>query len=384
VNAPTDTYDTFRRFLTHPFGKGAAILLVWLMIGALFSVQSHYYQMSFGQPVNWMGDLLRNSVYTALWAFCTPFILMSARRYRIERNRWALRLLTHLLIALLVAVIQRVLYSVALWLVTSPPQPLTPSLVLNSLLGYFDYGVYIYFIILFLDHALEYSNSFHREQLRAARLSADLTAVQLQALRAQMNPHFLFNTLNSIAVLIRDDPDSAIDMLDHLSALLRLTLTRMDTQEVPLEEELKFLDRYCLIEQARFGDRLTVRKNIDPAVLHALVPYLVLQPLVENAVRHGIGRTPGPGTIEIGAVRENGILRLTVSDTGPGISNDTSASTQEGIGIANTQKRLAHLYGDAQHFELKNRNQEGLLVTVAIPYHVDRSTPPDLHGDEAR
>jgi sensor histidine kinase YesM len=180
----------------------------------------------------------------------------------------------------------------------------------------------------------------------------------------------LFNTLNAISVLIQENPKAANTMLVQLSDLLRMTLENVGTHEVPLKREMEFLDRYLQIQQTRFGDRLTVRRQIEPQVTEAFVPYLILQPLVENALRHGIGSLPGPGTVEISALRNNGMLNLKVRDTGPGILHPANSSQGLGIGLTNTQARLQQLYGDQHRLEIENVPDGGLQVSITLPYHL--------------
>jgi sensor histidine kinase YesM len=230
------------------------------------------------------------------------------------------------------------------------------------------YGFYIYFIILLLNHALEYYRRFQDEQLSASQLKAELAQAQLQALKMQLHPHFLFNTLNAIVVLIEEDPKAARAMLGQLSDLLRLTLDNVETQEVPLRQELEFLDQYLRIQQTRFGERLAIKKNIDPATIEASVPYLILQPLVENAIRHGVESVPGPAVIEISSSRQDGMLELRVRDTGPGLTNDSYTLSKRGVGLANTRGRLQRLYGERHRVELNNAEGGGLQATMLIPF----------------
>jgi sensor histidine kinase YesM len=156
-------------------------------------------------------------------------------------------------------------------------------------------------------------------------------------------------------------------MLGQLSDLLRLTLENVETQEVPLRQELEFLDQYLRIQQTRFGERLAIRKAIDPATVEASVPYLILQPLVENAIRHGVESVPGPAVIEISSSRHDGMLELRVCDTGPGLTNDSYTLSKRGVGLANTRARLQRLYGERHRFELSNAEGGGLRATMLIP-----------------
>jgi LytS/YehU family sensor histidine kinase len=202
--------------------------------------------------------------------------------------------------------------------------------------------------------------------LRASELEKRLAQARLQSLQSQMNPHFLFNTLHSISALMHKDVEAADRMVMKLSDLLRLALANTDTHEVPLKQELDFLDRYLEIEKTRFRERLSVEREFDPETLNARVPNLVLQPLVENAIRHGVERHARPGRIILRARKENGSLRLEVQDNGDGIQPGTK--NREGIGLSNTRSRLEQLYGRDQRFELQNVPSGGLLARVIIPF----------------
>ena len=211
-----------------------------------------------------------------------------------------------------------------------------------------------------------YYGRYRERELTASRLQGQLAHAQLQALRMQLNPHFLFNALNSISMLVRGNRnDEAVRMLAGLGDLLRGVLEEDRPNEVPLREELDFLGRYLAIEQIRAG-RLQVLVEVPPELMEACVPNLILQPLVENAIRHGIARSSAAGLVEIGAWRENGSLLLSVRDDGPGLAG--AESGREGVGLSNTRARLARMYGDRQRLELANAEGGGARVTIRLPY----------------
>jgi two-component system, LytTR family, sensor kinase len=190
----------------------------------------------------------------------------------------------------------------------------------------------------------------------------------------QLHPHFLFNTLHSISALVHKDPEAADRMIARLGDFLRLTLENSGAQEVSLQKELEFLKCYLEIERVRFRDRLTTRLDIDPQSLDTPVPNLILQPIVENALRHGVAPRSSPGRIEISAKRDNGSLRIQVRDNGPGLPaiSATNGRFREGLGLANTRARLAQLYGGSHRLELANAPEGGLVVTLEIPAHRGR------------
>jgi ligand-binding sensor domain-containing protein/signal transduction histidine kinase len=206
-------------------------------------------------------------------------------------------------------------------------------------------------------------------ELQGSQLESKLTQAQLQILEMQLQPHFLFNTLNGIMVLIREDPETASLMIARLSEFLRLTLESAGAQEVTLRRELEFLDRYVQIERLRFGDRLTVEQEVPHELLDAMVPNLILQPLVENAIRHGVSKRRGQALISIGVTRENGTLSIHVRDNGTGLPARDSADVKEGIGLSNTRARLRHLYGQKQRFELNSPPGGGVSVLLSLPFH---------------
>ncbi len=233
---------------------------------------------------------------------------------------------------------------------------------------FFNVRLLFYLLLLWLSlgvaQALDFYRKYRARDLHASRLEAQLVLAQLQVLKMQLQPHFLFNTLNAISALIHQDVEIADRMIARLGELLRTTLENAGTQEVTLHQELEFIAPYLEIEQARLGPRLSLRIDVDPAVMDALVPNLFLQPLVENAIRHGIAPQAGLGWIEITAARSESSLLLHVRDNGGGLSSNY----REGVGVSNTRARLQQLYGAAQTLTLSNHPEGGVLVTVTLPF----------------
>ncbi|MEK6286194.1 MAG: histidine kinase [Acidobacteriota bacterium] len=234
-----------------------------------------------------------------------------------------------------------------------------------------------YGTIFLVSYAIDYYRRHQEEEVKISRLKAELaeaqlqvTEAQLQALKMQLHPHFLFNTLNSISALLDEDVDAADQMLARLGDLLRMTLENSGAQEVTLQEELEFLRCYLEIEQVRFHDRLTVIMNIEPETLDARVPNLILQPIVENAIRHGIVSRIAPGQIEINAKRSGDTLQLEVKDNGRGLHRGEASSgrIKEGLGLTNTRARLEQLYRAAHRFELSDAPEGGLQVMLEFPF----------------
>ena len=237
-------------------------------------------------------------------------------------------------------------------------------------LGTFQFPTF--WAVLGVAHAFTFYKRSKERERRGVELEAHLTQARLEALRMQLNPHFLFNTLNSIASLVYDDPRAADAMIGSLSDLLRLSLNSSGRQEVSLREELHFLDRYLHIEQVRFGDRLRVEKDIDPESLDAQVPILILQPLVENAVKHGLEARLAPGVIAIAASHFGNALHLQVADTGRGIP--AGVALHEGVGLGNTRSRLRELYGKAAALDVRPREGGGFLVEITLPWRAAAAT----------
>jgi LytS/YehU family sensor histidine kinase len=245
-------------------------------------------------------------------------------------------------------------------------------------------GVAVYIQVCAVGHGIHYAREFRDRDLSASRLKEQLAQAQLQVLRMQLHPHFLFNTLNTISALIHKDVAAADRMLALLGDLLRDSFEKIGAHEVSLKQEIDFLDRYLEIERTRFQDRLIIEKSIDPGSLDARVPNLILQPLVENAIRHGISRRAGIGHVELSAQRDNGMLAISIRDNGPGLPQEEQISGRGGIGLANSQARLEQLYGRDHRFELRNRPGGGLEVVLAFPFKPMSDAPKRDEGPLGR
>jgi LytS/YehU family sensor histidine kinase len=239
------------------------------------------------------------------------------------------------------------------------------------------FNLLIYWVILAVSQAFDYYRKYRERELRAAELERSLVQAKLQALQMQLNPHFLFNTLHSISSLMHQDIEAADKMIVRLSELLRAALDHANTQQVALRKELELLKLYLAIEQIRFGGRLTVALEIPEETLEAQVPNLILQPLVENAIRHGIEPRKRPGVIQLRARRQNGELALEVSDNGTGLRE--GKPLREGVGLSNTRARLRELYGPAHHFEIRSEPDSGVRVALTIPFTIQKTAHEDPH-----
>ena len=307
------------------------------------------------------------------WAPLTPAIVWLARRYSLVEETWKRNLLIHLPAFLFISA----LHTAAATAITLSIKPFDNmgsgpftfwARFVSRLNGSFGSDLLVYGAVVGTCYALDYYRKYREREFLASRLEAQLAQAQLDSLRMQLHPHFLFNTLNSIVGLVRDNKNSAaVNMLVGLSDLLRHALEHSSRHEVELRAELNFIKLYLKIQEMRFSDRLQIEFDIDPATTKALVPNLILQPLTENALRHGIGRSADSGLIGISSAITNGHLRLTVYDNGAGLPDDWQMKGSTGIGLANTAARLQQLYDDNHQFDIRNRDGGGVEVVILMP-----------------
>jgi len=340
---------------------------VWTLLGALSAVRVMVTYAYSGNIVTWRRALVIALADWYVWALLAPVIAWLARRFAIERRSWARSLLVHLPASIFLTIIKMVIEFRLLQWLDPPSAQRYPVLQFPSTL-------FTYYAILGTIYALSYYRKYREHELKASQLQTQLAQALLQALKMQLHPHFLFNTLHAISSLMRRDIEAAERMITRLSDLLRLTLENAGAQETPLRQELEFLEGYLEIEQTRFRDRLHVKMEIEPETLDARVPNLILQPLVENAVRHGISPRAAPGLIEISARRYKNKLELQISDDGVGLPEGKRAQIKEGVGLANTRARLEQLYGADYRFDLNNQDKGGLAVCLTIPFRVDEKS----------
>ena len=333
-----------------------------------------------GEPPAPSAELLFAGGDWLLYAFLTPAAFAISQRWPLSRPHLARHSVVHLAMSLLfcaawagagtllrVALTPRALYY--------PP----PLYFVSWLFITFPFGVAVYLCVVGIEHAIRYFEEARRRELQMARLAEQLAGARYAALQAQVNPHFLFNTLNTIAVLVRDgDRPGAVRIVEQLGDVLRRTLSRERTDEVTLGDELDLVRQYLAIEQARFSDRLRPAFDVGASVLRAAVPSFAVQHLVENAIRHGIARRSGAGMVAVAARRDGDMLDVSVADDGAGV--EEGAASPKGHGLENSRERLRALYGDRASLSAVRRQPTGTIATLRVPYH----ELPTESGDVAR
>lgn len=375
--------ETADRVVQKPWRVWVYTFVLYTVLAIVLATQMFYTERLDGSHPQFLDLIKRGLASFWIYAALTPPVLWLCWRYPIQRNKYFLsRIVLHLVASLAFTAIH-VSVRIAVYPIrfNGVVQPVTPKLWRTMYLYFaFDNIVNLYAMIAILGHLMLNYRDLRVRELRSAQLEGKLARAQLSMLKMQLQPHFLFNTLHTVSALTRDNPDAAEDMLARLSDLLRQTLDNDTAQEVPLRAELDFLGRYLDIEQVRFADRLAVKIDLAPDTLDALVPNMVLQPLVENALRHGIGRKAQGGHLEIRSRREGGICMLSVQDSGPGFQQG-NGHMAEGIGLSNTRSRLEHLHPGKHELRLENVPEGGALVTLRIPFRTQ--VADEIPADEA-
>src|SRR5215471_968722 len=345
----------------------------WTLVSVIFAAIS--YAAAIGEnnkEFGFVSALRLNLVQFYVWAILSPLVFRFSRRFPIELRPLNVRnLLLYFPALISFAGIHQVIHLAVLWSITPRWRQKYPALI-DCYRAYFAFGFYIDLIIALLIvitvHALIYYQSFRASELAQSSLKTQLAQAQLRALKMQLHPHFLFNTLLSISSLVLEDPPKANSMIAQLGDFLRLTMENSNQQLVSLKEETEFLRCYLEIEQVRFGDRLTIALELEPQTLSVQVPHLILQPVVENAIQHAIAPRAERGHIIIEAKRLDSLLRVAVSDNGPGLTSNAIPSAKKCVGLTNVRTRLEQIYGPESRFELKNGGNGGLTVVMEIPF----------------
>jgi len=354
------------------------LALFWTLLGLSFGAISYSVAADGSKEVRAFPVFLMNFIKFYLWAALAPVIFVITKRFNFERrDTFLISFAVHLTACVLLAGIHSNVYSIIVWAFNISYFGSTPSIatLFQDFLffGNFYLGVLLYTLIVIIVQAYLFFDKQQAETMRNAEMQAELANAQLQALKMQLQPHFLFNALHSISSLNLVDPPKANRMIARLGEFLRLTLERSDEQMVTLNEELDFLRYYLEIEQIRFSDRLTVEFDIDAETISAEVPHLILQPLVENAVKHGIAPFAGEGRIKIRSQKIEKILLLQVKNDGAKnrVSLQTDGNSSGGTGLKNVRSRLVRIYGESFRFELSEGTDDGMTVDLEIPFAVE-------------
>src|ERR1041385_158920 len=344
----------------------ALIFAAWTLIVVTFSVQAYVFAVVRGRPDNFRHEFLVASSDWYIWVALTPLVLFFCRRFRITSDNWLSAVPLHLAFGIAISFLQLAI-QVRLNYILNPGYKLSYWRVVYFFATFKGHiNLLTYWVIVALNHGFYYYEQSRARELAWSRMEADLANAQLQVLNMQLHPHFLFNTLNSISTLISEDPQIARQMVLKLSELLRASLSKIDQPAVSLQQELELLDCYISIEQTRFKDRLAVEQEIDSSTLACEVPTMILQPLLENAVRHGIAKHKQADCISIVSQRSNGRLLLEVRNRIGSVENNGSPPAR-GIGLSNTRARLEQLYNGQHSFEIANREGGGVVVKLSLP-----------------
>ncbi len=362
----------------NPVRKWLVIIAVFTAISVYFTIQRLAIHASQGTTINWPQHLLD---YTGwyIWALLTPFVLRISSKYPLQKRMWVKHTAIHLIALGTCWLVATVALSAVRWAANLGEYGFFESLPVYIARSPFSLDIICYSTIIAIESALRYHRRFESGKIRTIKLTSQLARARLQALEMQLHPHFLFNALNSLSELMQEDPLAAEEMIRNLEMFLRLTVNQNHVQEIPFEQELEFLKCYLAIENIRYQDRLRVKMEIEPQTMKVNVPNLMLQPIIENAIRHGIAPRTTPGQIEIQAKRNNGMLKISIRDNGPGLSKSKKKTNpvRSGLGLSNTRERLNQLYGDAHRFEMVNAPEGGLLVTLEIPVNISTESQQD-------
>jgi two-component system LytT family sensor kinase len=344
----------------------AATAAGWAFLGLVLSTELYFNQKAEMSWADFVGIAIPQFVRAAMWACIAPFILMLRVRMPLSSGRWVGGVLFHVAFSFVVMATFYLGRIEAYTLVFGPEKSGFWQIATTSFYGHNLVDIAYYWAVIAFGYGGDLQRRFKNEEIRAAQLEGKLIEAELKALREQLKPHFLFNTLNTISVLVRDGKNEmAVTLLARLGSLLRMSLDGNHKNETTLRVEMDFLERYIEIQKARFSDRLTVAIAVDEAALGIPVPWLLLQPIVENAILHGVAPKAGPGRVDILGRVEGGLLHLEVRDDGPGLPDNRRVV--EGTGLANTRERLSKIYGDAGRMTVRPQPAGGISVEIVLP-----------------
>jgi two-component system LytT family sensor kinase len=347
----------------------AAVVAGWTLLGFILSIEV-YFNIRAGMKMG-SSDFIEVAIpqfgRALMWALMAPLIMRMRQKVPLSRGRWVGGVGFHLVMSFVVMATYYLGRMLTFFLLNEATEWDFWPTAMASFYGRNIIDMAYYWAVIAFGYGSEIYQRYKSEELRSVQLEARLMETELKALREQMRPHFLFNTLNTISVLVREGRnEEAVTLIARLSSLLRITLDRTRAPEVTVREEIEFLERYIEIQKVRFSDRLNVGIAIEPAAMEVPIPNLLLQPLVENAILHGVVRKSGPGRVDVTGRIEGGRLHLEVKDDGPGLG-DGSTRAKEGIGLSNTRERIARIYGAAGQLLLRSEPGRGVTVQIILP-----------------
>jgi two-component system, LytTR family, sensor kinase len=353
------TYDPcmVARLLCTSSGRWVLFILGWVALSLLFAPEAYLSFYVRGQPIEWVQTLKLTVGNAAIALVFLPAIVLLTRRFPFERKTWRTALMVHIPACVVFSLGHSGLYWVACYAYHE---------VGGTLFNRFHPNLLTYAAVVGFTQAFDYFRKYQQRE-------REIRQLQLEVLKAQLQPHFLFNTLNTIAAMVHEDARAADRMIQRLSGLLRMTLANIGKDEITLAEEIEFLRTYLEIERVRFGDRVFSSIDVSAEAMDAMVPALFLQPLVENSIRHGLAAHRHDGLVRIGAVRKGERLLLSVVDNGEGMPG--AQPPREGVGLSNTRKRLQQLYPENHTFSITSRKSGGVEVTAEIPFQVNHEHP---------
>lgn len=347
-------------------------ILLFSIFALIYAVRFYFLYIISGQPIGFFTFLYAQLKVWLAYAIFVPFIIWLGRKCPVDHKNWYWSIPFHLLYSIVIAVVQALVYFL-FKIAVYPGHVITSRDVLYFFFSGVTIVMVIYWVIIGVDYVITYQRRTRAQALKTAQMQTQLAQVQLEVLKSQIQPHFLFNTLHTITALMFEDVNSANEMITKLSDLLRLSLDRTNQQEVTLREELEFVETFLDIQKTRFKGRLNIETDIDSKTLDAMVPSMLLQPIVENAISHGICPHKKMGKIKLVSKSSNGMLYLEIHDNGKGIKSNKEKIFIKGVGISNTVERLRQLYTDKYKFDLVNSPEGGLGVLIKIPLRINGS-----------
>lgn len=350
------------------WAKFWVVVGIWAFAGLVLTLELYFNYRVEMSYVDFIDVAIPNFGRALVWALLAPFILQLREKVPLSAGNWVGGVAFHLAASFVVMGIYYLGRLFSIWLIWERDTTGFWAMATGRFYGRNIIDIAYYWGVLAFGYSLDIYRRYKSEELKAAQLEARLIETELQALRQQMHPHFLFNTMNTIAVLVREGRnDEAVQLLARLSSLLRMSLDNTGVPEVTLRQEMDFLEKYLEIQKARFSDRLAVTIDIAPEAWEARIPNLILQPLVENAIMHGVAPKAGPGRVTVRGRVSDAKLHLEVSDDGPGLPGGTGRR-KEGIGLSNTRERLAKIYGAHGHLSLRSEPGRGVCAQILIPH----------------